>query len=503
MSRIKSPSKRWGIVVGVDEYENANEYLHNLQGCVVDANKMYDTMMNKDCCGFLEDHVQLLRNPCFGELEEAFADIGDRISAGDELWFYFAGHGYSDKGRARDNGYLLLSGAKYDRRGFLRSEGSMSRDQLGDLVGKHIKVGGVTVVCFLDCCCAASVGLTAGDRAVCETTELEDIATSFGAMSVRDLNLVSPDDETEPLQFMSLCATGKYGRAHEDENGGAFTKRLVEGLMGGTSAHPTAFEDACVTASALGNYVGAKMTSQGPKQSFADPMYPLSVSPKKKQELMQKDERNRMAKKWLVNCGADTTDSVFAAAVLEGKENFEFGGAMCAVLRLVGDPQCAAKLEGEDAANLLKAFHALKKFMDKSSPDGPGACAVSGVANLRMKKSATARIAAAQSAERIPLTSHDRELLADVEDRLRNVGGDEAVLSDIARKTQVDAVSALDAMARKRMRQMCGRACYAPLFSKIERDAWSVMARKGFSSEFEAAVYELVKDDKALAAHGR
>ena len=494
MDKLKSPSKRWGIVVGVDKYVNANEFLHNLQGCVVDAHKIYDTMMNKDCCGFLEDHARLLENPCLDDLEVAFADVGSRMCAGDELWFYFAGHGYSDKNRKRDNGYLLLSGAKYDKQTGLHSEGSMSRDQLWDLVDKHIKVG-VTVVFFLDCCCAASVGLNTGDRAVQEAAELEDIATSFSSMRPRDLNHVSPDEETEPLQFMSLCATGKYGRAHEDENGGAFTKRLIEGLMGGTSAHPTAFEDACVTASALGNYVGAKMTSQGPKQSFTDPMYPLSFSPKKKQELMQKDERNRMAKKWLVNCGADTTDSVFAAAVLEGKESFEFGGAMCAVLRLVGDPNCTLKLEGDDAANLLKAFHVLKNLLDRSGEVEPKTQTTSVLQGVGNKKLAGKPMPADFRMGQVPLTGEDKKLLADVAEHLRNMDGEAAALSILGRKSQVDAVMALDAMARKRMRRLC-----APLFEKNDRAAWDLKSRDGFSSIVEAAVYEIVKDDEALAS---
>lgn len=504
MNRIKPSSKRWGIVAGVDKYENANEYLRNLKGCVIDAHKMYDTMMNQDCCGFLENHVRLLENPRLDDLEEAFADVGTRMCVGDELWFYFAGHGYSDKKRKRDNGYLLLSGAKYDTRGFLRSEGSMSRDQLADIVGQHIKAGGVTVVSFLDCCCAASVGLAAGDRAVQETTELEDIATSFGAMPVRDLNLVSHDDCSEPMQFMSLCATGKYGRAHEDENGGAFTRRLVEGLMGGTSAHPTAFEDIYVTAGALGLYVGARMAEQGPKQNIADPMYPLSVSPDKKRIQDQIRALDGNVRKWLENFTGCVDDKQFAERVLVRAEDFEFAGIMRNVLRLVSDPNCTMKVGGEDAANLLKAFHVLKKLLDKASEGGLyDAHVASGHANLHPKRPVATPSAQDSPADKVPLTSHDRELLADVEDRLRDVDSEETDLSDLARKSQTGAAVALDMMARTRMRQMCGRARYAPLFLKNERDAWSMKARKGFSSAFEAAVYELVKDDKALAVRGR
>ena len=48
MTKIRPAVKRWGIVVGVDEYVSAGEYLHNLKGCVADARRMYDVMVDKD-----------------------------------------------------------------------------------------------------------------------------------------------------------------------------------------------------------------------------------------------------------------------------------------------------------------------------------------------------------------------------------------------------------------------------------------------------------------------
>ena len=503
MNRIKAPNKRWGIVAGVDKYENANEFLHDLQGCVIDAHRMYDTMTNKECCGFLEDHVQLLENPSFNELEEAFANIGARMASGDELWFYFAGHGYSDKSRPRDNGYLLLSGAKYDTRGFLRSEGSMSRYQLGDLVGQHIRVGGVTVVFFLDCCCAASVGLNTGDRAVAESTELEDIAASFGAMQGRDLAFVSHDDG-EPMQFMRFCATGKYGRAREDREGGAFTKRLVEGLLGGTNSHPTAFdEDIYVTAGALGLYVSAKASEQNPEQEFANPMYPLSVSPDKKRMQEQIKALDSNVGKWLGNLKGCVHDKQFAERVLVKEEDFKFAGVMRNVLRLISDPKCPMTVAGEEAASLLKAFHTLRDLLEKTTDDGSKMRDGQNVEKRRVKMSAAKPMISGSSVVRAPLSSHDRDLLADVEERVRTVDGDEIDFSDIGRMPQPEAASALDAFARKRMRMLCGKDRVDSLFSSNERASWSMKARKGFASAFEAAVYELVRDDKALSQRGR
>jgi hypothetical protein len=98
-----------------------------------------------------------------------------------------------------------------------------------------------------------------------------------------------------------------------------------------------------------------------------------------------------------------------------------------------------------------------------------------------------------------PLSSSDRSLLADVNDRLQSVDGEAVDILDLSCRSQIEAADALDKIARKRMRQMCSRIRYDSLYSKDERDKWSMKARKGFVSDFEASVYELVRDDKALA----
>jgi hypothetical protein len=484
--KIKSPQNRWGIVVGVDEYANANDFLHNLQGCVVDARRMYSVMTDPECCRFLEDHVRLLDdNPTFGDVEEAFAEIGEKMTRGDELWFYFAGHGYSEKKRHRDNGYLLLSGAKYDSRGFLRAEGSMSNSQLRDLVSEHVRADGATVVFFLDCCCAASVGLNTGDRAVVEATQLEDIATSF-----RDLvPEVHGDDCAASLNLMSFMATGKYGRAQEDRNGGAFTTRLIEGLRGGTCAHPTVFESYLVTAGALGTYLGATTTAQCPAQQVFNPMYPLSIAPEKKKAIDQIRELDGNVKRWLSELEGCVHDKQFAERVLVKEENFEFAGVMRNVLRLVSDPRCPFPVVGEHAASLLKAFRTLKDLLDRppasEPPSGP-------------RPDQQRRRAKDDSAHSDESLSHaDWELLHDVERRLARAGFD---LDCDGLTTRAAAAEALNGIGRARLRSSIGsKAPVALLFpNRDERVGWGAKAKNGFS-ELEMAVYRLVEDDNVLA----
>ena len=492
---MKAPQKRWGIVVGVDKYDNANEFLHNLQGCVVDAHEMYETMMNVDCCRFVKEHVKLLENPTYGDLEEAFVEVGASMGPGDELWFYFAGHGYSDK--KRSNGYLLLSGAKYDKRGFLRGEGSMSSGQLGDIVAEHITARGATVVLFLDCCCAASVALNTGDRAV-HDVELEDIATSF-----RDISLAScGEDVGEPVRLMSFMATGKYGRAHESCSGGAFTKRLIEGLLGGTKEHPTTYDSFYVTAGALGVYLGAGTQMQCPTQNVADPMYPLSIAPKKKAAFEQMKVLDGNVGKWLMGLRGCMHDKQFAERVLAQVEHFEYDDVMCNVLRLVADPNCTMPVGGENAARLLEAFRVLKGLLEKDTSREQGVHLGSMEKKTARPPVPKPRIADGPEGG-VPLSPRDRDILADVENRLREVDGDDGGLSGVGRMTQAEAASALDSIARRRMRVMCNRARYDALFSPNEQAKWSMNARDGFSSVFEAAVYELVRDDKALTSRSK
>ena len=168
MTNIRPAGKRWGIVVGVDEYVSAGEYLHNLKGCVADARRMYDVMVDQNCCGFLEDHVTKLENPTYEEIETAFEEVGGKMKKGDELWFYYAGHGYSERRpNGAVSGYLLPSDVKLSRSGKLSAQGCISHSGLrDDLIARNIAYGNINVVLFLDCCCAASVGLNDGNRNV-------------------------------------------------------------------------------------------------------------------------------------------------------------------------------------------------------------------------------------------------------------------------------------------------------------------------------------------------
>ena len=305
MTSIKPATKRWGIVVGVDEYENAGEPLHNLKGCVVDARRMYEVMIAPDCCGFLEEHVTKLENPTYEEIETAFEEVGEKMKKGDELWFYYAGHGYSERRpNGAVSGYLLPSDVKLSRSGKLSAQGCISHSGLRDeLIARNIARGNITVVLFLDCCCAASVGLNDGNRSVWTGTKemSEDFAASF-----RDLCVVGPGggegDENWDFKYISFMATDKSGKAKEDESGGVFTKYLIEGLRGGREDCPTVAQkgaDCYIRAGRLGTFLSEFVESQPPIQDVTDSNYPLSVSSEKKSLQEQMKRMNKDVIDWL------------------------------------------------------------------------------------------------------------------------------------------------------------------------------------------------------------
>lgn len=498
MTKIRQSSKRWGIVVGVDEYINECQHLRNLQGCVADANKMYRTMIDKDYCGFDEDHVRLLENPTYSQIEYAFKDLGSRMKKGDELWFYFAGHGYSERRRKGVSGYLLPSDIGFNDDGTLSTQSCISHDGLRDsFIDRHMGHGNITVVLFFDCCCAASVGLCDGSRAV--GVDEKEVSEGFKE-SFRDLEAIGPTEGGDwDFKYISFMATDKTGKAKEDSSGGVFTKYLIEGLKGGRPECSTVgpnTSDFYIRTGNLGVFLGNYVPNQPPLQDFIDTTYPLSVSKERKARQEQIRQMDKQVIGWLSKLkeeqllGKDARQ--FAEDIIYDADvsDFRYAGMLRNLMRLFSVDQ---NLSGQlnEGAMLINAFSELKSLLEKKEPMG-------SVGTPNPPSDTKPQIKSAK-----PLSSNDRELLADVNSRLQEVDGEDVDVLDASYRSQAEAAEALDKLARKRMRQMCGRVRYDPLYSKNERDKWSMNARKGFASAFEAAIYELVRDDKALASRRR
>ena len=492
---MRAPGRRWGIVVGVDNYENAGTYLHDLKGCVADAHKMYNVMTDRNCCGFLEDNVRLLDNPTYGEIESAFVEIGEKMRRGDELWFYFAGHGYSERRRNGESGYLLPSDVELREDGKLLTRSCISHSGLrDDLIARNIGHGNITVVLFFDCCCAAAVGLNDGNRAV--GVDERQVSEGF-TESFRDLGVVGGQEDGEfDFKYISFMATGKSGKAKEDASGGVFTKYLIEGLRGGRPEFSTVgpgSDDYLIRVGNLGVFLGNYVPNQPPLQDFVDPTYPLSASSERKSihEQMRKMDKNVSA--WLLGMmeGGYVSKEIkrFAQDIIDEYDaaDFKYAGALRNLMRLFSNPENNLPIGLKEGAVLVGAFHELKTLMD-----GAGAVPVE-------KSPSEQRRQSAKAAYDGHLSRADLNILSDVQNRLSGEEEPSAALAEIDQMDIQDAVEAFDAMARKRFRKCCSMPRYAPLYTANEQAAWSLKARKGFSSRFEAAVYEFVRDDKALS----
>ena len=490
---LKQPSKRWGIVVGVDEYANAGGYLRNLKGCVADANTMFRTMTDKECCGFDADHVKLLENPTYAEIESAFEDLGSKMARGDELWFYYAGHGYSERRRNGSvSGYLLPSDVRLNENGKLSTHGCISHNGLrDDLIARNLVQGNITVVLFLDCCCAASVGLTDGSRSA--STDVKEITDGF-TESFRDLGLATPEEgESWDFKYISFMATDKSGKAKEDASGGLFTKCLIEGLSGGRPEFQTVGgdSDCYVRVGKLGAFLGQYVPNQPPIQDFHDVMYPLSVSSERKSLLEQKKAMDRKVSTWLFKMRDENLIPKdvrqFAEDVVEDTDSgdFKYAGLLRNLMRFFSYPERELPGGLNEGATLIRAFYELKNFHD-----GKTVGAAPSAGNSRSPSRA--------SAADVPLTVREKKVLEFVEDRLRKADGEGIDLSSVRVMTQHEAADRIYAIARERMRKMCRKRRCDPLCTKNERDLWAVKAREGFSSSIEAAVYELICDDAAL-----
>lgn len=130
-------SHRWALVIGVDGYQN----LENLQKARNDAQAISSVLSG---LGF---EVRTLYDPSRRDINGAVSTLANQIDPGDEVLFYFAGHGVEVDGR----NFLLPSDVPMINLGdesFLTGE-SIAADRVLDTFQKR---GARTTVMILDAC---------------------------------------------------------------------------------------------------------------------------------------------------------------------------------------------------------------------------------------------------------------------------------------------------------------------------------------------------------------
>jgi hypothetical protein len=88
---------KYAIIIGISDYPGT---ANDLQYCDDDAQDMYDALT--ELYGYDPDNIRLLKNmeASFVAIQDAISDIRSKEVAGDEVVFFFSGHG--TKGKADD-----------------------------------------------------------------------------------------------------------------------------------------------------------------------------------------------------------------------------------------------------------------------------------------------------------------------------------------------------------------------------------------------------------------
>ncbi len=204
--------KRWALLVGIADYPSVEGFeIQKLKGPVKDVKALAALLTDPEAGGYNPDHVFTLtdKQATRDEILMKLDDIKNNARREDMVLFFFSGHGAPPPSDA-DSSYLI----PYDHN--LRYLDTTCIDS-EELASRIRKMEAEKVVVILDACNAGGIrqyGSKAG--AAGSTGLVKSYSEAFQKAEGRVLLLSS--DESE----VSL----------EDEEGGIFTRFLLEGLSG-------------------------------------------------------------------------------------------------------------------------------------------------------------------------------------------------------------------------------------------------------------------------------
>ncbi|HEX8556924.1 MAG TPA: caspase family protein [Pyrinomonadaceae bacterium] len=218
VKELPAPAKRWALVVGVDEYRDAQ--IGALRGAANDARVLADALVRY--AGFPADQVVLMttaqpeeRQPTRVNILRRLSNLAAVVPKDGLLLVSFSGHGMERGGRA----YLLPSDAQITDDVTFLEETAVSVARMHE----RIRATGVAqVLVLLDAC-----RNDPGGRADAPNPLSEAYTRGF-SFDVRNREVVA---------FATLYATAVGHRAYEysEKKQGYFTWALVEGLKGGAA----------------------------------------------------------------------------------------------------------------------------------------------------------------------------------------------------------------------------------------------------------------------------
>lgn len=213
---LPSKNKRWALVIGVDDYSDAQ--ITKLSGASNDAHKVADALTKY--AGFPEDQVILLASdqppalqPRRSTLLRFLSNLRGTVPKDGLLLVSFAGHGIERGGRA----FLLPSDALGVNDMVLLEDTAVSVDRIKD----SIRATGVgQVILILDACRSdPASGRSGGDN----------LMTSGFRKS---FNFDQQNQDIRAFATLYATAVGERSYEYDIKKQGYFTWALVEGLRG-------------------------------------------------------------------------------------------------------------------------------------------------------------------------------------------------------------------------------------------------------------------------------
>jgi uncharacterized caspase-like protein len=213
---LPTGSKRFALVIGVDEYEDSQ--INKLEGASNDAKAIVEALVQY--AGFPRDQVRLLtsdqpveRRPTRNKILRQLSNLRGTVPKDGLLLIAFAGHGI-ERG---DQAYLLPSDAELSDDVSLLEQSSINVD---DMRKRIIETGVGQVVMILDAC--------RNDPAAGRGEADNRLTTRF----TRAFDFEERNSEVKAFATLYATAVGYRAYEYKEKKQGYFTWALVEGLKG-------------------------------------------------------------------------------------------------------------------------------------------------------------------------------------------------------------------------------------------------------------------------------
>lgn len=196
--------KKFGLVIGIDDYTGAITPLHY---AVADARSIHKMLM--DDLGF--DEVILLENEnaTRKDILKSIGILRQETQADDQVFFYFAGHGISFGSGSSEMGYLVPQNAT----GFAQEDIELDGISMTDLRERLVKLPAKHVLLAVDACYGGYA------------------AVSNRALPIATQNYIKVITSSKARQIITAGKRDEVVQESSDWGHSAFTYKLLDGLQ--------------------------------------------------------------------------------------------------------------------------------------------------------------------------------------------------------------------------------------------------------------------------------